>query len=513
MNIINDSWLTVEYLDGSQKTISVRTLFKEAEQIKTLVTPNFHNTTIYLYDVPVMQFLTVLLLSAYFKPETNFQSGDKYFSKRILENGWDNSVISAYLDKWQDRFNLFDENYPFLQEIKLKDREYNEESTNYILQCSPIAPAANNTVFEGVSLSEGQSISSYYAFTEQELVYLLLYTAMLGVSIMPAQYKNKSLLCKHTMFLLLQGKNLKETIIYNALPLLESSRPNEDTELYDKPIWEFDNKDEINDYDLMEITNNHLLCSFFPSMPLYVHYDNGIKSIVVAKEIKDAIVDEKTRDQIAQGYLLNNPFTINKMVEDKDGTKTFSPREWGKDLKISNLCTEITKKVPKSLCRLISSDIQDNHGATCFIYYRTFDKYKSNVYACGRYELPQDVFDILQVEKNYDIAVEYQDMVAKIKGYLEFFKTEVSTSKMEEMKTLFAQRAESYFFHQFIDNIDKETILLDCYTYLSTYAKQLIDDAMNSYISNPVSFAKVSIKAIGCINKLQTKYMETENGN
>ena len=69
MNIINDPWLFVEYLDGTTTQVSVRQAFTAAEKIRKFVTPCFHKTVMYAYDIPVIQLFVTILQAAYYKPE------------------------------------------------------------------------------------------------------------------------------------------------------------------------------------------------------------------------------------------------------------------------------------------------------------------------------------------------------------------------------------------------------------------------------------------------------------
>ena len=151
MNIINDPWLFVEYLDGTKTQVSIRQAFIDAEKIKNIDTPVFHNTKVSIYEVPVIQFLATILETVYFKPENNFVAHNKYFCKNLMNDGWDLQLILDYLNKWQDRFNLFDEKYPFMQDISLKKYikdENNDNDLSYISKISVVAPGANNLIFE-----------------------------------------------------------------------------------------------------------------------------------------------------------------------------------------------------------------------------------------------------------------------------------------------------------------------------------------------------------------------------
>ena len=109
MNVLTDNWLFVRYNTGKVKQISVRQAFLDAEKIKDIETPTFHGTTVSLYDVPVIQFLSILLLAAYFKPANKFKAHQATFNKELTTKGWDEKVLTKYFDKWEKRFNLFDE--------------------------------------------------------------------------------------------------------------------------------------------------------------------------------------------------------------------------------------------------------------------------------------------------------------------------------------------------------------------------------------------------------------------
>ena len=160
-------------MDDTVRQISIRQAFIDAEQIKNIETPVFHGTPVKLYEVSVMQFLAVIVLAAYFKPENGFRAKAKFFN---LSSEWDTDLILKYLDQWETRFELFDEKYPFLQDPSLKGQANfdNTSALSYISKVSIITPKNNNIVFE--HRNNEHFDMDQYTPTVDELVYLLLYT-------------------------------------------------------------------------------------------------------------------------------------------------------------------------------------------------------------------------------------------------------------------------------------------------------------------------------------------------
>lgn len=502
MNVINDPWLYVKYLDGHSEQVSVRQAFKDADKIKCLETPNFHNTSIYIYEVGVIQLLVTILEAAYFKPETNFEARNKHFAKHLLNDGWDEEMLFSYLDKWQDRFNLFDNKYPFMQDISLKPKNnYTVESNNFISRTSIATPAANNIIFEHSIKADGEYITAYKS-NIYELVYNLLYTNIMTTSPAASQYPNKTLCTNATMFLLVCGKNLRETIIYNCLPLRNS---NNDEDTYDRPVWEFDNVSQIKNFEPESLGNNILLCTFFPCNPVYVVYDNEIKDFILSKKFDTRVLKSKLdRDALARHYVQNNPWGIKTTIEEKDGESFDKYKEWTKSIKLISLCIDITKRCKSGFgCNLISSDYQENKGAQCTIYYRQYDGMKTNVLSFGKYEIAQEVFDKLQEDSNHEKAIKFQELISKIQVKFKEFNNAGFTSKIiEDVVNKFAKHAESYFFKIFVQNVEQDDVIKTTTDYLVKYAKNLARN-LSELSANPLRYANAYKKFSGSINKLK----------
>lgn len=501
MNIINDPWLYVKYLDGLITQVSVRQAFIDAEKIQNIETPTFHNTKVYIYDVPIIQLLATIVLAAYFKPEINFQAHNKGFCKKLMKNGWDLQVILNYLDQWQDRFNLEDEKYPFMQDTRLKDRPKPGGYSSYISKTSVIAPGGNNLIFEHNDLINPVNYIEKYNIELDELVYILLYNRIMGTSPHAQVFPNKSLCTNATLFIVNYGHNLFETIVYNCIPLRNNLQ---DDNLYDKPVWELDTLDEIHHYPIEELHKNTLLCTFFPCLPLYVEFDNNIiTNIKLSQTANDGIFQKDIKNNLALAYALYNPWAIRTYIqEDEGGFEKY--KEWTKNLKILGLCIDVTKKLPSGFaCNIVSTELQENSNAKCVIYYRQYDGMKTNVLSYGKYEVNQSVFENLQDSHKHELAVEYQSIVKKCYDKFNEFKTaNISKNQLDNCKYKFSTFAEQYFLQTFIQNLDKSDVLKDTINTLIKYCKKIVKD-LGCTTNNPLKYAQAYKYFSGSLNKLE----------
>ena len=521
MNLINDNWLFVQYTDGSIKQVSIRQAFQDAEIIKTIETPTFHGTKVYIYDVPVMQLLTTILLSAYFKPETNFIAKDEYFQAIMLEDGeYDVSVVLSYLDKWQDRFNLFDEKYPFLQDTRLKPyADFNNDDIEaYLPKISLLAPSANNIVFEKCVSNHRLSFDDYKP-DMTELIYMLLYNQAMGTSPMAAFYPNKTLSANASMFVVNYKDNLKNTIFANALPLRNSSTG----EMYDRPVWELDDRMEaLSKFDVSTIFKNVLLCTFFPCLPIYIAYDNEVKDIKLAQAgvCDECILDKELKETLTQSYITSNPLAIKSEIIDKKTKETvYTYATWNTTTRLIRLCIDVTKQTAiGELCPVLSL----GSDANTVIYYREYDDKKCNIKSFGKYELPQRVFTELTKPENHEKAIQFQNLINIVKDSFNVFReamndmtvTTVNGKQIKHSTTIdntvatFNSFAENYFFSDFVDNIADDQIMTTAYETLCSKANDMAYE-LGTLAKNPMVFAE---KMGLFYHKLKTVQQEEVNG-
>ena len=502
MNVINDNWLFVRYLDDTIRQISVRQAFIDAEQIKNIETPVFHGTPVKLYEVSVMQFLAVIVLAAYFKPENGFRAKAKFFN---LSSEWDTDLILKYLDQWETRFELFDEKYPFLQDPSLKGQANfdNTSAASYVSKISILAPGKNNIVFE--HRANTQFDMEHYAPTLDELVYILLFTGFMGTSPMAQQYPNKTLNANATLFVVNYKDNLKESIICNALPIRESVSDG----MYDRPVWELDSRSDIAKFDDSSIAKNVLLCSFFPSFPIYVAYqDNVIRDIVLPHS---AVIDTEKRRAIENAYIFVNPCCVRRVSKDKDKTtnteiQRSSYLEWRTTTKLINLCVDATKKFPEgAACKLFDVAYQQIKDVKSVLYYREYDDMKSNVLSFGSYSLPQGVFEILSLDTNHEQAVRFVELTTTLNTKFSVLAKSISGNNLNTYKKTFYSFAENYFFNEFIPQIETPDIIEKTAKLFIEKIKQ--DVLTFAYTNtNPLKYAQDYRIFCATLNKLQKTY-------
>lgn len=511
LNVINDPWLFVKYLDGTIKQISVRQAFIDAEKIENIETPTFHGIKVYIYDVPVIQFLVTILLAAYFKPETNFKARKQDFCKCLFEDGWDLDLILAYLDKWQDRFNIKDSKYPFLQDIRLESIiDYdNTNLEKYVTKLNICSPNIGNAVFEH-NTENGLNLNDFIP-TIDELVYLLLYFSALGTSINADNFPGKSLTANSTLFVLNYSNNLFKTILMNTLPLRDSQYVDTNTgeylEYYDKPIWELDHRNQaLTQYDISSVFQNRLLCSFFPSLPLFVGIkNNNVVDFVFANRKhaneKECIVDKSIRETIAEKYMFYNIYGILYELTDNDQTM-LSYKNWSPSTRLINLCITMTKQLSKGFaCQVITSDLKASTLDKTVVYYREYDKYKCNMLSFGKYEIEKFILDDLQVAENHAKAEYFQNLTASILAKFNILKECIDSHLLELIKLQFSNYSEQYFKTQFILDIQNEHILEITTKNLIDFSKNLVKNN-SEFIKNPVQFAKAYAIFSSSLNKL-----------
>lgn len=509
MNIINDNWLKVKYLNGDIVTISLKQAFIDAKNIEDIITIKSHGYNIYIYDFSVIQLFVSILLAAYFKPENNFRAGDPYFNNKLVQDGWDLSLILDYLDRWQDRFNLFDDKHPFMQDIELKSlmpKETDKLQKN-IPRLNIVAPQNNKLIFENISGEIPENILDTYDLTESELVYALLNSRLMGASPMPKIYPNKSLLANITLFVVNKGNNLYETIIYNSVPLVGASR---DKEAYDRPCWELESDQDILKYDMSKMAKNRLLCTFFPAKPIYVNYDNGIQNVLLYKaDDNKCILDKETINALRESFILNNPYILKvtkiETNKNKEEKIIIYPKQWSNSIKLNNLCIEATGLLPNGYrsCEIINN-IEENN-AKVVIYFREYDQNKMCILLFGKHELPHKYLDKLKPEKYHEKAIKFQDIFETISNiYSAYYKADIPKSDVQQSKLKYSKFAENFFFEDLINNIDDDDIILKFTDESVKFVKNELK-SLGLKTKNVLQYANIYRKSIGRLNKIKEK--------
>lgn len=102
-NLLEESWIPVRLLDGSRGEVGIRDALLGAASIATIEDPSP------LVVASLHRLLLAVLYRALSGPTDIEQAKD------LFRDGLPLNRIEAYLDKWRDRFWLFDDRFPFYQ--------------------------------------------------------------------------------------------------------------------------------------------------------------------------------------------------------------------------------------------------------------------------------------------------------------------------------------------------------------------------------------------------------------
>lgn len=102
-SLIDEKWMPVRFLDGARDELGIRDTLLRSKEVAAIEDPSP------LVVAALHRFLLAVLYSALEGPTDIDQA------KALFKAGLPGDKITAYLEKWRDRFWLFDERYPFGQ--------------------------------------------------------------------------------------------------------------------------------------------------------------------------------------------------------------------------------------------------------------------------------------------------------------------------------------------------------------------------------------------------------------
>ncbi len=102
-NLIDEKWIPARFPDGTRDELGIRDTLLRSTEIAAIEDPSP------LVVAALHRFLLAVLYRALEGPTDIEQA------KALFKEGLPGEKISAYLEKWRDRFWLFDEKYPFCQ--------------------------------------------------------------------------------------------------------------------------------------------------------------------------------------------------------------------------------------------------------------------------------------------------------------------------------------------------------------------------------------------------------------
>lgn len=294
-NLLDEPWISVVYDErGATKEVSLLDLFQNAHHYKDLAGDTKTQ------DFAVLRVLLAVLHTVFsrFDVEGNtheyFEIDDKYRQTEEIDeddidnyedalydtwvNLWDfgqfPEIVNRYLEKWRDRFYLFDEEYPFFQ-VRKEDIETvldleKTSGTLYGKNINRLISESENT-YSIFSPKYGVQKNNDL-LTESEIArWLLTYQGYSGAG---DKKKFTSQSGKHSIGWLYElggvylcGNNLFETLMFNfILPY------NEFDNLYhiQKPCWEFKSS------EIVELANIDNIASLYTIWSRGIYIDPNI---------------------------------------------------------------------------------------------------------------------------------------------------------------------------------------------------------------------------------------------
>lgn len=421
-NLIDEPWIRVQYNNGLVKEVGIRQALMDATQIKDILPPKFRKDTIYLHKVAVYRLLETIVMGAYFKKDTEYAAQDTDYLDELEDQGLYTDVVKNYIDRFYDRFDLFSETHPFLQNIHLKSL-HAENSLKHVL-INPFVPSGNSNLFGKARSADviKENVLDQFRITPKEFAYIVLYFGFMHIKFAPTVSSERSIRGNANTFVVLKGKTLNDTICMNIMPLKKS---NSDDGKSDKPVWELSDIHEIEEYEMENLKDQELLCTFFPGVSLLGFEEDGVITDIVQCLNKDNKATRKNGSGLAftDAIAPNLTFNLSTVYAEKSSifeitgnekkrvyfnpVKSESENSALKDAWLH--CLAATKKDDKYYgCPLFAKPIKED--CEIDIYFRHADSKGMSILECGYLVLPNTkTACILKDENLYHYADQYKE--------------------------------------------------------------------------------------------------------
>ncbi|MFH1217307.1 MAG: type I-E CRISPR-associated protein Cse1/CasA [Pseudomonadota bacterium] len=210
-NLIDEKWIPVRFLDGTYDELGVRETLLRSQEIAAIEDPSP------LVVAALHRFLLAVLYRALEGPTDIDQA------MVLFKTGLPAEKITAYLEKWRDRFWLFDEKYPFGQIPTFKPKKWRAWASLAVEHNADTA----KVLFDHTNEAEPGSISP------AEAIRLLLATQTFAVSTGKSEISHTGTApSAGSMMVIPIGLNLLDTLHFCLIP------QNRMVMRADIPIWE-----------------------------------------------------------------------------------------------------------------------------------------------------------------------------------------------------------------------------------------------------------------------------------
>lgn len=207
-NLIEEKWIPVRFPDGTRDELGIRDTLLGSKEITAIEDPSP------LVVAALHRFLLAVLYRALEGPTDIDQA------KALFTAGLPGDKIKSYLDKWRERFWLFDEKYPFGQNPNIPK----DEIEPWTKLTAEFNAKSNKVLFDHTNTKKPD------AREPRECARWLISTMTFSISGGRGYYPSPS---PNAMMCIPLGRNIHETLCYNLVPY-----PNRDVMRGDSALWE-----------------------------------------------------------------------------------------------------------------------------------------------------------------------------------------------------------------------------------------------------------------------------------
>lgn len=196
-NLIDEKWIPVRYPDGKRDELGIRDALLQAKEIEAIEDPSP------LVVAAVHRFLLAVLYRALEGP-TDIDQAKQYFTY-----GFPKDKITAYLEKWRERFWLFDDKYPFYQIPSFEPKTWRAWTVL----------AAEHNADNAKVLFDHIDVNSAGAVTASSAARWLLATQTFSVSAGKSELTHTGTAPSATAAMVIPiGNNLSDTLLFCLVP-------------------------------------------------------------------------------------------------------------------------------------------------------------------------------------------------------------------------------------------------------------------------------------------------------
>lgn len=216
-NLIDEKWIPVRFTDGTRDELGISDVLLRSREIAVIEDPSP------LVVAGLHRFLLAVLYRALEGPTDIDKARD------LFRDGLPGERITAYLEKWRERFWLFDERYPFFQVPDYEPKQENGQTQWKPWTALAAEHNADNSkiLFDHVDNTEPGYISSGKAARWL----IACQTFALGGGNSDFKYTRSAPSATAVMALPL-GRTLQDTLLFSLVP------ENREVLAADRPVWE-----------------------------------------------------------------------------------------------------------------------------------------------------------------------------------------------------------------------------------------------------------------------------------